>query len=264
MFFVTIPHSGRQIPPEAGWLKSLPPSVLYCDIDAFVDDLYEIALKDLQIPSLIFPWHRYAVDANRLPEHICAQTVQGAKQECRRMDLIGLHWKKTTKEDELMHEPLTQELHKIFVDKYYKKFHQSIKDQFKKMKDQNNSPVYHLDLHSMPSLGKKIHKDPGEKRAEVVIGNRNGKSARTEFTDSVVKAYKESGFQVKLNWPYQGGSITESYGQPLNNQHTIQVELNRDLYMHEESGLKKDNFSDLQIRFKKALTSIQKDLKNLS
>ena len=97
MFFVTIPHSGRQIPKEAVWLKNLPPSILYCDIDAFVDELYEPALKKLKITSLAFPWHRYAVDANRKPEDICYQTVEGAKSECRKMDIIGFHWKENNK-----------------------------------------------------------------------------------------------------------------------------------------------------------------------
>ena len=94
----------------------------------------------------------------------------------------------------------------------------------------------------MPSLGKDIHKDPGGTRAEVVIGNRKGASAGEEFTKLVFDAYKDEGFKVKMNWPYQGGRITEIYGQPKQNQHTIQVELNRSLYMNEEKGQKKGKF----------------------
>ena len=264
MFFVTIPHSGLKIPEEATWLKNLPPSILYCDIDAFVDELYSLAIEHLNIPSLNFLWHRYAVDVNRLPEDICAETVEGAKKECSKRDLIGLHWKRTTKGDDIIPQAISLGVHKALVNKYYNPFHESIKNQFTKLKGQKDSPVYHLDLHSMPSLGTDIHKDPGEKRAEVVIGNQSGKSASKQFTDILVKAYKDAGFQVSLNWPYQGGRITETYGQPLKNQHTIQVELNRSLYMNETTGQKKENFSLLQEKFKQILSTITEDLKSLS
>ena len=263
MFFVTIPHSGRQIPKEAVWLKNLPPSILYCDIDAFVDELYEPALKKLKITSLAFPWHRYAVDANRKPEDICYQTVEGAKSECRKMDIIGFHWKETTKGDILISKPLSQDIHKTIVKKYYEPFHQKIRNQFLEFKNKKFSSIYHLDLHSMPSLGKDIHKDPGGTRAEVVIGNRKGASAGEEFTKLVFDAYKDEGFKVKMNWPYQGGRITEIYGQPKQNQHTIQVELNRSLYMNEEKGQKKENFFDLQQKFTNVLSSLQASLKKV-
>ena len=65
--FATIPHSGCQIPKEAYWLKKQPRSVLLCDVDLFVDELYGASLRKLEIPFIVFPWHRYAVDANRLP-----------------------------------------------------------------------------------------------------------------------------------------------------------------------------------------------------
>ena len=36
--FVSIPHSGIKIPPEAYWLKGVDSYILMCDTDAFVDD----------------------------------------------------------------------------------------------------------------------------------------------------------------------------------------------------------------------------------
>ena len=76
--FVTLPHSGLKIPPEASWLKGSPFEVLMCDPDAFVDELYHPALVRYYIPFFIFDWHRYSVDANRFPFDISSQTVERA------------------------------------------------------------------------------------------------------------------------------------------------------------------------------------------
>ena len=78
--FVSIPHSGRQIPKEAYWLKKLPKSILNCDIDAYVDELYLPVLNKLHIPSVMFKWHRYAVDMNRFKTDISAKTVERASE----------------------------------------------------------------------------------------------------------------------------------------------------------------------------------------
>jgi N-formylglutamate amidohydrolase len=50
-----------------------------------------------------------------------------------------------------------------------------------------------------------------------------------------VAAYEKAGFSVKLNWPYVGGRVTQTYGKPDQGQHTIQVEISRAQYMDEET-----------------------------
>ena len=60
----------------------------------------------------------------------------------------------------------------------------------------------------MPSVGTSFHKDPGEKRADIVVSDAHGKSVPKEYCDLVVSSYQSAGFQVKVNWPYVGGGIT--------------------------------------------------------
>ncbi len=40
--------------------------------------------------------------------------------------------------------------------------------------------------------------------------------------------------------PYQGGYTTQHYGRPLEGCHAIQIELNRAIYMNEETGVLRD------------------------
>ena len=86
----------------------------------------------------------------------------------------------------------------------------------------------------MPSRGTSAHRDPGEDRADIVVGNELGKTATGEWTEQVVQAYRNQGFTVKLNYPYTGGTIVEKYGDPPGRQ-ALMIELNRLLYMDEKS-----------------------------
>ena len=80
----------------------------------------------------------------------------------------------------------------------------------------------------------------------------------------MIAAYVTAGFKVGYNWPYLGGRVTETYGRPASGQHAIQVELNRSLYMDEESKqLKTTAAEHVQKKIRAALEYIKSELPNL-
>jgi N-formylglutamate deformylase len=118
-------------------------------------------------------------------------------------------------------------------------------------------PIYHLDAHSMPSMGTREHLDPGERRAEIVVSDCEGKSCSGWFKDLVIQSYSDAGFQVGYNWPYKGGRVTQTYGRPSDLQESIQVELNRALYMNEENKLLREDLRQgVQEKLKRAVETI--------
>jgi len=258
---VTIPHSGEQVPHETPWLAKLPEVLLMFDVDRYVDKLYEPVIKKLGVPSVKTDWHRYAIDLNRLPEDVDADSVQGHKNPSGKFPR-GLHWTITTTGERLQPSPMTQELHDLLVKKYFEPFHKDVRDALTKLK--KTSPVvYHLDAHSMPSLGTKEHRDPGEYRAEIVISDCDGTSCSAEFRDIVVGAYERAGFKTRVNWPYKGGRVTETYGRPKEGVHSIQVELNRSLYMDEATKqIKPELFEVTKDKISKALEGVYASLPN--
>ena len=253
-FFLSIPHSGEKIPPEAYWLRDLPETTLFRDVDRFVDRLYEPVIRRLELPVILTPWHRYVVDLNRGKDEIDDRTVVGSGPGSH---IRGLHWSQTTFGEPLITEPLSMELHKQLVKDYYDFFHEAIREMGEKLKGQ----VFHLDLHSMPSVGTELHPDPGQKRAEVVISDFHGRSAISDFKELVISAYDEAGFQVAYNKPYVGGGITRTYGEPSKGHNTIQVELNRDLYMDEiTKKMIPDKEEPLKFSLEKAIVNIYENL----
>ncbi len=261
MLLFTIPHSGESIPEEAPWLKKLEPNTFLCDIDRFVDQLYEGILKKLAIPFVTTPWHRYAADLNRIPADIDSESVVGNPNPSGTHPR-GFHWVKTTLGECILTQPMSLETHDQLVKRVYDPFHamvQKISGDLKK----THAVIYHIDVHSMPSRGTLMHRDPGEDRADVVISDNLGKSCSTEFRDLVIAAYVTSGFKVGYNWPYVGGRLTEQYGQPERGHHTIQVELNRKLYMNEQTKEKTQNFEKVQKQLEQAVTYIYAQRKGL-
>ncbi len=254
-FFITMPHSGEKIPQACDWLLDLPEEILMCDVDRYIDLLYQPAIEKLQIRSEKTQWHRYAVDLNRIPTDIDETSVVGNINPKGTFNR-GFHWVVTTQNDILMPRPISQELHAELMNLIYTPFHQQIRSQFDFFKVLDFKDIYHLDAHSMPSLGTKMHKDPGQLRPDIVISDSLGKSCDSQFKDIVVAAYKDAGFSIGYNWPYVGGRLTEQYGQPSIGQHTIQVELNRGLYMDENTKKIKPEHAEIQKKIQQALQKI--------
>lgn len=258
-FFVSIPHSGEEIPPEAVWLQGLPQEILLCDVDRFVDHLYEPALGALAIPFVKTRWHRYAGDLNRLPEDVDAGSVLGSSVPAGKNDR-GFLWSVTTKQTKLMPGPVPAELHQKLVDRVYEPFHREVRECYKAFLSRGAERVFHLDAHSMPSMGTKAHRDPGERRADIVVSDCHGTSCSRTFRDLVIAAYCVAGFRVGYNWPYFGGRVTEQYGDPAKGQDAVQVEMNRGLYMNEETKALLPGASEIQAKVHQALSYIMANL----
>ncbi|MCX7674998.1 MAG: N-formylglutamate amidohydrolase, partial [Bdellovibrionaceae bacterium] len=117
--------------------------------------------------------------------------------------------------------------------------------------------VWMLDLHSMPSVGGPDHRDPGERRADVVISDNLGASAHPKMVDAILTAFLRAGFKGSYNWPYVGGKMTARYGRPHQGRHTVQIELNRALYMDEVTKEKKPaEFSRVQSKLQAAMFGV--------
>ncbi|MFN3454201.1 MAG: N-formylglutamate amidohydrolase, partial [Pseudobdellovibrio sp.] len=176
----------------------------------------------------------------------------------------GYHWVVTTLNYKLMQSPISKELHNKLTDLIYWPFHDGVKALFGRYKKAGFKNVFHLDAHSMPSLGTKMHKDPGQYRADIVVSDCLGASCHVQYKDLVIESYKEVGFSVAYNWPYMGGRVTEQYGHPELGQQTLQVELNRALYMDEVTKKIKPDYILVQERIAQALERIKMQLPNLN
>jgi N-formylglutamate amidohydrolase len=90
-----------------------------------------------------------------------------------------------------------------------------------------------VDCHSMPSVGGPMDRDPGKRRVDFVLGDCFGASCAPVLMREAENFLRRQGFAVARNDPYAGGFTTRHYGQPARGRHTLQIEINRGLYMDE-------------------------------
>ncbi len=100
--------------------------------------------------------------------------------------------------------------------------------------------VWHLNCHSMKSTGK------GRLRDDFVLGDRDGTTCAPEFTDLVAVTLRGLGYSVGLNHPFKGAEIVMRHGDPAAGRHSLQIEINRALYMDEEQIRKSPGFGKLK------------------
>jgi N-formylglutamate deformylase len=98
----------------------------------------------------------------------------------------------------------------------------------------------------MASKGSDMTPDGAVQRADFVIGDRDGTSCSRAFTDAVVTNLRGYGYDVRVNDPYKGVEILRRHGRPSEARHSLQIEINRNLYMDEVTRAKNGGFAGLQ------------------
>ena len=92
---------------------------------------------------------------------------------------------------------------------------------------------------------------------DVVISNLNNQSSSIEILNLAKKSFINYNYNTDINYPFKGGFITSYYGKPEKNIHFLQIEINKNLYMHEKSfSLKKKNFLKLKVCFDNLIKDI--------
>ena len=109
--------------------------------------------------------------------------------------------------------------------------------------------VFIFDCHSMPHSSLSNIFCNEEDKPDIVLGNCYGTSCKKEIFDLVSQIFENNGFKVYLNIPFCGGFITKHYGQPKESINSIQIEINRKLYMNEENQQKLKGFEKIKYKF---------------
>src|SRR5260370_41469549 len=131
------------------------------------------------------------------------------------------------------------------IEALYKPYHRALRRLINKA-HQAFGTVIVVDCHSMPSIG--VSRDE-PRRPDVVIGDRYGTSCAPLLPDMVEKTMSALGYSVGRNKPYARGFITPHYGHPGSRLHSIQLELNRAIYMDERRRERSARFAQVVADF---------------
>lgn len=228
---VSVPHCGTRIPARyAADIVADKPTMLR-DADLHVDRLYENTPR-LGGSLLSATISRYVLDLNRGPEEVEAAVCpdfRGARWPNSR----SIVWRLATTGEPVQRRALTLEQLEERITTIHRPYHERLARLLAEKREKFGFAVL-VEAHSMPSLGKKTHPDPGSYRADIVPGDNGGKTCAPSLSALVVEHFEAYGMRVAPNTPYAGGWNTRHYGQPDDGVHAIQIEINRNLYLHEQ------------------------------
>ncbi len=108
----------------------------------------------------------------------------------------------------------------------------------------------------MPAVGDANADDPGRPRKDFVLGDRDGTTCAPEFTALVAETLAALGYSVAINDPYKGVELVRRHGRPVARRHSLQIELNRRLYMDEATLEPTARYADLEADLGRLLAAV--------
>lgn len=241
---VDSPHSGRNYPADFNFACPLP--LLRQAEDFMVDRLIAVAVDaGAAVVAAEFP--RSYIDVNRAEDDIDPAVLAGRwpsplAPDDRTLIGLGLVRRMCKSGVPVYGAPLPIiEVQKRITD-FYRPYH-AVLDATIAKRVQVFGHCVLIDAHSMPGRG---NETGNMARPDFVLGDRQGASCDPSLTRQAQHLLQELGFSVALNDPYKGMEIVRRHGRPQEGRQALQLEINRRLYMNENSLTLHEGFGRLQ------------------
>lgn len=241
------PHSGTTYPADFGY------SADFLDVrtgeDTYVHELWsKLPAHGGTLLAAEFP--RSYIDPNREVEDIDPTMLDAEwptplnPGEKTRLG-IGLIWRRANK-SAMYDRKLPPAEVQSRIERFHMPYHQALNGQIEAAYRKFGA-VWHLNLHSMPGNSYESLQIKSERPlADFVLGDRDGTTCSPEFLDVVATALRSYGYDVAINDPFKGVALIGRIGQPHENRHSMQIEVQRYLYMNEKNFERNDHFAKLQ------------------
>jgi N-formylglutamate amidohydrolase len=243
------PHSGRDYPPEFVAASQLDPVSLRRSEDSFVDELFACA-PALGAPLLAALFPRAFCDPNREPYELdpamfSGQLPEWANTRSPRVAAgLGTIARVVASGAEIYARRLPVAEVERRVGSFYRPYHERLCGLLEATRARFGWSLL-IDCHSMPSVGGPMDRDPGLSRVDVVLGDCFGGACDPLFMQVAEERFAALGYRVVRNTPYAGGFTTRHHGQPRTGSHALQIEVNRALYMDENTHQRSAGFAPL-------------------
>lgn len=252
------PHSGTAYPDDFG--ARAPLEKLRQAEDTYVDELFGSAPSvGATLLAACFP--RAYIDPNRslldmdtalLEAPWPGPAVPGRKTERG----IGLIWRLLDTGEPIYDRKLSIAEVTRRITNYHQPYQKAVKDALDETHARFGA-VWHLNCHSMPAVSAAVSEEgPGVPRPDFVLGDRDGSTCHAEFTHLVRDQLVHLGYAVKINDPYKGVELVRAFSDPGAGRHSLQIEVNRRLYMDERTREKSAGFATLSQDLHRLLVAI--------
>ena len=243
---LSVPHKGQIFPEEFLHVTAISQNELRRNEDSFVDELVMDASHH-GIPMIAMNIARSFIDINRDKMEIDPTMFYNYPHPelsmGRRCRLgLGVIHRITAKNHPiyrglLNYNEVVERFTKVY-DVYHKRLQQLIDKCHKKF-----GMCFVLDCHSMPSEICSLLQET--QKIDFCLGTLFDQSCTSEMHAFFKAGLQDKNYYISDNCPYSGAYITFNYCQPRRKIYTMQMEVNRGLYMDEHSYKKNSAFSNI-------------------
>ena len=258
-FVCDSPHSGTTYPDDFGY------SVALTDLRKCEDTLVDALWADTpNVGGTLIHAHfpRSYIDTNRACTDIEVAMLSdpwpGEVQASERCITLGngLVFSKTTTLANIYDRKLAASEIQRRIDSCWKPYRHALNEAVRDTRAAFGR-AWHLNLHSMPSNAyERLGRVSTTPLADVVLGDLHGRSCSHAFTRCVTEAFQALGYRVSINDPYAGQDLIREHGQPSVGCESLQIEINRKLYLDEETREPNARYSQTRDDVSRALRVI--------
>ncbi len=240
------PHSGRCYPTD--FVHACPASLLRQAEDAHVEDLFAQApAYGATLLYALFP--RSVIDVNRAIDDIDPEILDGpwpgplhpTEKSSFGMGLVRTLVRPGVPiyDGQLSVADLGHR-----IETYYRPYHNQLRSVLDDLAA-SFGWVWHLNCHSMPAT-RGGPAGRGAELADIVLGDRSGTTCEPGFVTHVRRVLEGLGYSVAINSPYRGVELIRRYSNPARGRYSLQIEINRRLYLDETTLERHSGFEQLR------------------
>lgn len=246
------PHSGTQYPDD--FAHACDPLVLRRAEDTHVERLYEFA------PALGVAWvealfPRSYLDANRDVTEVDVDMLDGpwagpVASDERVLSKVrlgkGLIWRMTDDGKPIYSRQLGVAEVAARIERCWVPYHGAVAQDIDAAHARHGYSI-HINCHSMPAVASSHATEyPGLVHDDFVVGDRDGTTSHPALTRLIGEHLRGLGYSVSFNHPYKGVELVRRHAHPEQQRHSVQLEINRRLYMNEQTLELSGGFGALQ------------------
>ncbi|WP_421694203.1 N-formylglutamate amidohydrolase [Aestuariivirga sp.] len=244
------PHSGRDFPPDFLRQSRLPMLTLRKSEDCHVDELF-LSCVAHGAPMLRARVPRSYIDLNREPYELDPRMFAGELPgyantvSPRVAGGLGTIPRIVSEGEDIYRGRIDFAEARKRIEQVYIPYHRTLSALTNAVLSKAGE-VLLVDCHSMPASATAHVIPAGSGPVDVVLGDRFGASCAEDISSFVEELLRHHGMRVLRNKPYAGGFITQNHGAPHRGQHALQIEINRSLYMNEQTFEKTSGFQAIR------------------
>jgi len=243
------PHSGFAFPADFG--SRLAEFDLREGEDCFVDQLYLPATeRGVGLIAALAP--RTYIDLNRHAGDIDLALLEGGRWPGEHVPSgkarLGkaLIWRTLDDGREIYDRKLPVDEVQRRIEVYHRPYHGAVRDRIEATHARFGRS-WHINCHSMNAIaGAQGEGGAGRARADFIVGDRDGTTCDAAFTEFVRAFLANLGYDVRVNDLYKGVELVRAYSNPAEGRMSLQLEINKRLYMEEATRTKSAGFEPLQ------------------